>query len=261
MIRLNCGSLCPPVTERLLLGRGSLVSPGCLTCRCFLIESKDRLILVDTGLGHDDLKVYRGRFGLDNHITLRPKLDPQQSALRQIERMGYKAADVREIIVTHLDPDHAGGLSDFPGARIHIHQKEWDEVSHQPCHRRYRPTQWGHVKTWQTYSNFGDIWFGFQSCHQLDGVDEDIFLVPLIGHTAGSMGVAVREEDSWHFHAGDAFFVKQEIEGRTIPKLQKIITEQLAYDNQARLQNVNRIAKLHQDQANVFVTCSHDPDL
>ena len=43
---------------------------------------------------------------------------------RQVEALGYSARDVRHIVVTHLDPDHAGGLSDFPDAEVHIFRAE-----------------------------------------------------------------------------------------------------------------------------------------
>jgi glyoxylase-like metal-dependent hydrolase (beta-lactamase superfamily II) len=32
---------------------------------------------------------------------------------RQVERLGYRREDVRHIVLTHLDMDHAGGLRVF----------------------------------------------------------------------------------------------------------------------------------------------------
>ena len=43
---------------------------------------------------------------------------------RSVERSAYKASDVRHVVVTHLDLDHAGGISDFPGATVHLHARE-----------------------------------------------------------------------------------------------------------------------------------------
>ena len=40
--------------------------------------------------------------------------------MRQIQRLGFDPRDVRDIVLTHLDFDHAGGLCDFPEARVHL---------------------------------------------------------------------------------------------------------------------------------------------
>lgn len=53
-------------------------------------------------------------------------LSEDETAIRQVERLGYTADDVRHIILTHLDIDHSGGLSDFPAAQVHVLQAEID---------------------------------------------------------------------------------------------------------------------------------------
>jgi phosphoribosyl 1,2-cyclic phosphodiesterase len=42
------------------------------------------------------------------------------SAIEQIQKLGLRPEDVQHIFVTHLDFDHAGGISDFPNATVHI---------------------------------------------------------------------------------------------------------------------------------------------
>lgn len=50
--------------------------------------------------------------------------------MRQIRRLGYAASDVCHIVLTELDFDHAGGLEDFPDARVHV----FDSVEYEaPC--------------------------------------------------------------------------------------------------------------------------------
>jgi len=100
-----------------------------LVCHCLLIESdRHGLILVDTGLGINDMRYperrLSGFFRLLNNI----RYSEQMSALAQIQLLGFQAEDVRHIILTHLDFDHAGGISDFPAARIHLLQRELDTV-------------------------------------------------------------------------------------------------------------------------------------
>ena len=48
-------------------------------------------------------------------MSPRPKVET--TALKQLEALGFAAGDVRHIVTTHLDLDHAGGLPDFPAGR------------------------------------------------------------------------------------------------------------------------------------------------
>ena len=47
-------------------------------------------------------------------------------APRAAVRFGRTLAGVRHILLTHLDFDHAGGLEDFPRARVHVMQAEME---------------------------------------------------------------------------------------------------------------------------------------
>ena len=38
--------------------------------------------------------------------------------------LGFSPDDVRHIVLTHLDFDHAGGIEDFPNARVHVLARE-----------------------------------------------------------------------------------------------------------------------------------------
>lgn len=122
---LNCGCMCPPGGA--LYDGFSKGLHAHLVCHCLLIETdRDGLVLVDTGFGRDDIRQpeqrLSGFFRLINNIQRREEL----TARSRIEALGFSAADVRHIILTHLDFDHAGGLTDFPDARIHLLQREID---------------------------------------------------------------------------------------------------------------------------------------
>ncbi|WP_313619208.1 MBL fold metallo-hydrolase [Pantoea septica] len=115
---LNCGCMCPFGGA---LYDGFSRSPlAHLSCHCLLLETDTQgLVLVDTGIGLQDM-AHRGRlsgfFRLFNNI----QFDRRLSAWQQIVDLGFKPEDVRHIILTHLDFDHAGGISDFPQARVHL---------------------------------------------------------------------------------------------------------------------------------------------
>ena len=69
---------------------------------------------------------------------------------------------------------------------------------------RYQPAQWAHGPQWVHHDEPGDDWFGFPS---VTALDDDMVIVPLLGHTRGHAGVAVRDGSGhWLLHAGDAIF-------------------------------------------------------
>src|SRR5690606_14297750 len=121
---------------------------------------------------------------------------------------GFKAADVRHILLTHLDFDHAGGIEDFPQARVHVMVDELVAATRRrtPVDRgRYRPRQWNEDVAWRSYSGGGEPWFGFAAVRDLEGLPPEILMIPLVGHTRGHCGVAVRTAEGWLLHAGDAY--------------------------------------------------------
>ena len=189
---INCATM-RPRGGRLLLGAPPEGQSPTLVCHCLLIETDSGLVLIDSGFGLADLADPARRIGRAFAAMGRPSLDPAETARHQIEALGYQARDVRHIILTHLDLDHAGGLSDFPDARVHLYRKEY-EAGTKPKGRerfRYRPAQWAHGPDWALYDVLGEAWHGFECVRQLQGLPPEILIVPLTGHTRGHAGVAV----------------------------------------------------------------------
>jgi glyoxylase-like metal-dependent hydrolase (beta-lactamase superfamily II) len=263
---LSCGTFCP-FGGRFMDGRSTGLR-GRLICHCLLLETDGAgLVLVDTGLGIRDLSQPFPRLSRFNANLLNIQFDPGDSALRQLERLGFTATDVRHIVLTHLDFDHAGGLADFPQAEVHLLAWEADAALHGRhgfiAERRYRPAQWSDPERWHRYLPQGEPWFGFQSVRGLVGLPPEILLVPLVGHTAGHAGVAVRHRDGWLLHAGDAFFHHAEITagGRGAPKGLLAYERMMQVSAEDRLRNQQRLRVLAQEHTSeVTIVCSHDPN-
>jgi len=116
--------------------------------------------------------------------------------------LGYKPEDVKHIIQTHLHIDHAGGLPDFPHAQIHVLKAEYDHIlSHHGW--EYHSEHWAHHPNWVLHETRGGKWYDFDAL-QLAEFEPEIWLVPLVGHTPGHMGVASKQEQAWVLHGGDA---------------------------------------------------------
>ncbi|MEU7766217.1 MBL fold metallo-hydrolase [Nocardia sp. NPDC049190] len=254
---LDCATMCP-IGGRALLGSGGLLT-GALVGHCLLIETGDGLVLVDTGFGMADV-LDASRLGAGARL-LRPRLRPEQTALHQIRALGYRREDVRHIVLTHLDLDHAGGLSDFPDAAVHVFADELDAAT-QPAtlgeKLRYRQHHWEHGPRWLAHETGADSWFGFTAVPVL----EDIMLIPLIGHSRGHSGVAVRQSDGWLLHCGDAYFHRRQLySAKTRPPLGLGVFEVLASTlGRARVDNLERLRTLRAEFGDrVRLFCAHDP--
>lgn len=259
---LNCGTMCPRPAG-LISAHGGGIAQARLVCHCLLVELHDGWALVDSGLGTRDVAEAKKRLGSAFTNLVAPTLDPEECALNQLGRLGLAARDVRYLLPTHLDLDHAGGLSDFPHATVHLLAREHATASARSGsfgRTRYRPTQFRDA-TFQLHEPQGEHWFGFEGVRPLPGSRDEVLLIPLYGHTYGHAGVALKTASGWLLHAGDAYFSKREIEGQSAPLGLEVFQRALAMDGKQRLYNRERLRALARDRAGeVRVICAHDPD-
>ena len=264
---LNCGTDCP-FGGALFDGRSKGLT-GHLVCHCLLIETSGGLVLVDTGYGLRDVdhphRPPHPRITKTMRSLLNIKLREEETAIRQIERLGFSPADVRHIVLTHLDFDHAGGLEDFPHANIHLMDAEFSAATGPRNgfvpRNRYRPGQFNEVANWRRYSGQGEGWYGFPAVRQLEGLPPEILLVPLPGHTWGHAGVAVDTGQGWLLHAGDAYFYRGEMRGekrKCTPGLRAYQT-MMEVDRTQRLANQEKLRRLSVEKAaEIRMLCAHD---
>ena len=85
-------------------------SPMPLDFFVWAIVGGDRTWIVDLGFEHEGA-ARRGRA-----ITRLPS--------EGLQTLGIDSRDVEDVIVSHLHYDHAGDLSSFPNARLHIQESE-----------------------------------------------------------------------------------------------------------------------------------------
>ncbi len=259
---LNCGSFCPH-GKRLINGEGGLFERGAVVCHCLLIEANDGLVLVDTGFGMEDARNPR-QLGVLFAALMNPRPEVATTALTQIEALGFAAGDVKHIIATHLDLDHAGGLPDFPDAEVHLFAPELEAALHPKLDERLRyigGAHWKHNPRWVKHGAGGDDWFGFGSVRILPDLDAEVLLVPLLGHSRGHTGVAVNTDEGWLLHCGDAYFNHGEMATPpSCPPVLRFFQNVTGSDGKARKANQERLrelARTYGDEVKLF--CAHDP--
>lgn len=94
--------------------------------RCLLIESGNRLMLVDTGIGNKQGNKFRSHFEPHGDASLKGSL----------AAAGFSPEDITDVLLTHLHFDHCGGAVDringdrlvtaFPNAVYWSSEKHWN---------------------------------------------------------------------------------------------------------------------------------------
>ncbi len=108
-----------------------------ICCHCLLLRDPAGLALVDTGIGLEDVRDPAARVGEPAISLAGFQFDEADTARRQLERQRIDPDAVTHLILTHLDPDHAGGLADFPRAAVHVSAEE--RAASTAGDWRYRP--------------------------------------------------------------------------------------------------------------------------
>ncbi len=189
---------------------------NCFTCNarigrlktdmvCLLIETREGLVLVDTGLGLGDYAHPSWMTQLFRIITALP-LDPNEAAVNRIRNLGYQPTDVKHILLTHMHFDHCSGLSDFPHAKVHVHRREYNAFTEGKIRQftefAYIPSYIAHQPEFILYEKVDSKWYDFDAIRL--PFDPEMYLIPLFGHSRGHCGITIKTSTGWFFHAGDA---------------------------------------------------------
>jgi glyoxylase-like metal-dependent hydrolase (beta-lactamase superfamily II) len=163
-------------------------APHAMDYFIWVLKSGEQIILVDTG--YDEAESKRRD---------RPIIREPAAALAGI---GIAAEDVTNLIVTHLHYDHAGGLKQFPNAKIHLQSAEMTYATGPcMCHDTLRlPYSADHIcdAVKRVYSGRAIFYDG-------DGEIADGVTVHCIGgHSRGLQAVRVRTQAGWLCLASDA---------------------------------------------------------
>jgi glyoxylase-like metal-dependent hydrolase (beta-lactamase superfamily II) len=214
-------------------------------CHGLVLAHAGRLALVDTGIGLADVARPLERVGREAIEAAGFQFHAGTTAIRRVEQLGHAASDVQAVVLTHGDPDHVGGLADFPWASVHVGSEEHAALG--SADPRYRPPQFAHGPRWVVHGPSSERWFGLEArrVELFDGVDT--FLVPLFGHTLGHCGVAVLDGERWLLHVGDAYYLRVELSHDEHPV--RALSAARAADDAARRASLEHLRRLQRDHA------------
>ncbi|MCY1192952.1 Metallo-beta-lactamase superfamily protein [compost metagenome] len=164
----------------------------------WVVRNQDRLVLVDTGFFQD--------MADKRHRSL------LRTPVQALELIGVQAADVRDIVITHMHNDHAGTFDAWPNARFHLQDAEMDYATgrHMACGVHSRAYEPDHV------AGLIRLVYGDRvAFHDGDGdIAPGISVHRVGGHTAGMQVVRVRTARGWVVLASDASHFYEHIGAR-----------------------------------------------
>ncbi|MDR2248307.1 MBL fold metallo-hydrolase [Acinetobacter sp.] len=255
---LKCGSMCPVCAP--LFGQKGLKAE--IVCHCLLVETDRGLVLIDTGFGLQDYLHMQQRLGSLVKRLGKIESNLEFSAIQQIQKLGFHPKDVQHIFVTHLDFDHAGGISDFPHATVHVLAAEYNaaQLPNFKGKLRYRTNQYNHHRYWNFIEyQQGEKWFNLEKVKGFPLFQDEILMIPLLGHSAGHCGIAIKQQNQWLLFCGDAYYSHLELNSTNKLRSLKLIEKTFAEDNNKRLINLKKLQYLAQHEPNIEIICAHDP--
>jgi glyoxylase-like metal-dependent hydrolase (beta-lactamase superfamily II) len=201
-----------------------------------LVRHPQATLLFDSGFGA----------GVDRHAQTMPFLMrtlssyvKEQPAAVQLRGHGITADQIKMIILSHSHWDHISGLEDFPGVEVWLPQREIDDVPRLPPSALIQ-SMIGKLKlhpisfTGSPYENFDQSLDLFQ--------DGSVVLVPLPGHTDGSVGMFVNlRSGKRFFFIGDLTWA---IEGIQLPAERPWLARRLVDKDEAQVRRT--IVKVHE---------------
>lgn len=244
-----------------VLMRGGAFRLRQLPCVVALLEhSREGLILFDAGLAPRVDEV-RGVLGRLYPLVVPFWITHRQTAATQLKRLGLAPDQVRTVVISHLHPDHIGGLRDFRNARFVLARRAWDAAASGAWHRLrsgFMPEllPGDFIERTQLVDSFDDGRLGPFAIADLFG-DGSLSVVDLPGHAAGHMGLLARLPGSRpRLFSADACWLSEAIDRGTVPPAPvRLIVDQWA----AQERTVAGLCRLRAAMPELSIVPSHCP--
>ena len=209
-----------------------------LPVSCMLMRHPQGNVLFDTGCHPSVAENAEARWGgLAKHMT--PLMPAGENVVAGLKAVGLDPDDIDIVVCSHLHTDHCGCNEFFRKSTIVLHARELEAAkAPDALSSGYFPADWDHPIPMKLIEQQTDL-FG----------DGRITLIPLPGHTPGTIGALVKLDRSGEFLlTSDALSVRANLDQEIVPKNTKNIEQFLR-----SFAEIRRIEK-----AGATIICSHD---
>jgi glyoxylase-like metal-dependent hydrolase (beta-lactamase superfamily II) len=192
-------------------------------------------------------------------------LPPRQHLIAQLRGYGLAPDDIRLVLISHMHADHIAGLRDLPRARFVALRADIDAVRHlgrlAGVRKAFLPAllpanfeerlDYADDHAWRTLDR---AWAPFTDGFDLIG-DGSLMAIPLPGHSAAQMGLAVRMHDGRPcLLAADACWSARAFRERRLPS---ILARPLMHDWRAYRDTLGRLGALADANPDLHIVPSH----
>lgn len=233
--------------------RGFLKRGASFPVFAFVVEHPDGHIVVDTGWSHELalLPAVKLLGRLTGHVLA---ITPDDEVGPRMRAHGLRPEDVRLVIPTHMDCDHAGGIGHFPNATIIVNRPEYEYVTTNRFGKvRGQPKRWPSWFQPSLYDLRPEPYGSFPISFPVTDRG-DVRIVPTPGHSPAHVSPVVDSDGIKLFFAGDHMIRQDWITADGI----RLSTALHAYKRQAR-ETSERICAFVKEFDTIVVP-SHDAD-
>jgi glyoxylase-like metal-dependent hydrolase (beta-lactamase superfamily II) len=210
----------------------------------FLITHPKGNILCDTGMHKQIASDPVGRWGAAKVKNLTPDVKPDENVVSQLEKLGFKAGDIRYVINTHLHLDHSGCNQFFKGSVFLVQKEElktafWPEVFQRGSYYR---ADFDHPLKYEELEGDYDV-YG----------DGAIKIIRSPGHTQGHQSIRVNlNHDGSYVLTGDSCYLMENIEEEVLPGI--------VWNPEQAITSIRKLRYLR-DKEGANIITGHDPVL
>jgi glyoxylase-like metal-dependent hydrolase (beta-lactamase superfamily II) len=203
-----------------------------------LIRHRQGNVLFDSGCHPSVVEHGEERWGSLLKV-MTPVMSAQDTLLPNLTCVGINADDIDVVVNSHFHPDHCGCNQFFRRATIMAHTREIEAAKAPTAEMAgYLRADWDHNQPTDAVAGERDV-FG----------DGKLVLIPLPGHTPGTMGAQVNlDRDGSFLLVSDAVSLRANLDADTAPRN--------TWNADALLKSYAEIRRI--EQAGATVICGHD---
>ncbi len=230
------------------------------TASAIVVRHAEGDLVIDAGNSthfSEEIEPYHG--GTRRWLAVFPgSLKPRRSLSDELSAVDVDPGKLRWVLPTHAHLDHLGGVLDLPPTPVLMTTEE-AEIVHQGRHQvgfEVMPAHAEFVAPNIEPLTFDDAPYEIFARHRDLFGDGSVVVVPLPGHTPGSVGVFVRLPDGRRvFHLGDAINDRSQVEH---PRGKTAAMRRTDADRGRAEQTVARLHGLAEQADDLFFLPAHE---